>query len=88
MPANNRPVEFVLNIGQQFKVEDRWDPLPYTVYFSVSRTTEFSHAFEHPPWSFRNRVAAGRHQIFLPPGYNKLVFRGLVNGTIVRYRIP
>jgi len=82
-------LEFRLMPGQEATAEDRWDPLPYTPYFSVSGTVEFKHTIEPLPWFFRNTVRDGRHQIALPPGYNKLVFRGVGPGTnIVRYRIP
>lgn len=82
-------LEFSLRPGQEVTAEDRWDPFPYTPYFSVSGVVEFKHTFELPPWYFHNTVRDGRHQITLPPGYNKLVFRGRGTGTsFVRYRIP
>jgi hypothetical protein len=79
--------EYTLRAGQEVTVEDRWDPLAYTKYIEVhSGRIEFKHTFEPPPWYFHNSLGVGTHQIVLPPGYNKLVFRGLSSSSFVRYR--
>lgn len=79
--------DYTLDPGQEVTVEDRWDPLAYAPYFEVTGRVEFKHTVEVPPWFIRNTVGTGRHQIGLPPGYNKLVFRGLDGRSFVSYRV-